>query len=87
MAHRKIHFFVAVSLLFLALVADAYQIGSVAKNREIQEALLLPNIVKGKKVYDENGNFKGCEVPGDNCWIVYSLLGDVTLSNEGIHLQ
>ena len=79
----------AAALLTGALVADAYQIGVVVSDGQgqyVQEAALL-KMATGKKLKDQQGNFKGCVVPGDECVIFYMAFGEVTLSSEGLHIQ
>jgi hypothetical protein len=75
-------------LLTVAIAADGYEIGSVPGTGDAAQASLLPiTIVKGKKVYHPDGTFKGCEVGGDNCWMIATAYGAVTVSSEGLAVQ
>ena len=79
---------VAALLLTLALVADGYEIGRVAglENAALS-ATKHPLIVRGRKVYFPDGGFKGCEVGGTNCWIINAVVGQLTISSEGLGVQ
>ncbi len=86
---RFISRIIAAVLLTGALVADALQIGTIASEdtySSVQEAGLL-KMTTGHKWYDQQGKFKGCVVPGDECVIFYMVFGEVTLSSEGVHTQ
>ena len=77
----------AAILLTAVLAANAFQIGTVANERVIKQAALYPSFYMGKKVYNPDGSFKGCIVPGTDCIIIASALGKVTISSEGIAVQ
>ncbi len=79
---------IAAVLLTGALIADTYQIGAVASDGQVSEARFrFPKVVSGHKTYNPDNTFKGCDIGGVGCGIIMTSVGDVTISNEGIHIQ
>ena len=91
MARVNFKRFAAALLLTAVLIADAVGFGDMPSDEACAEANVvpfLPNLlVKGHKVYYDNGTFKGCETGGSGCWMVTTSLATVTVSGEGVHIQ